>query len=98
MLYVYATQALDGDTTHQVDIYNYSAIIVEMDESFRKSLMEGYRNDLYWVRIRQMIDVNTKLVNADEGASLLFVRGIAANANLIFYRNKDIGLERLYIL
>ena len=58
--------------------------------------MEGYRNDPHWVRISNIIDDNTRLINTNEGASLPFVRG-TTNTDLIFYRNSDIGLERLYI-
>ena len=72
--------------------------MVEMDKGFYKDLMEGYRNDPRWARIGNMIDDNAKLVNANEGASLPFVRGSnTRNIDLIFYRNNDTGLERLCI-
>ena len=94
VLYACATQAINYGS-----VYNYSATMVEMDEAFHKSLVEGYQKDPHWKRIGDMIDENAKLVADGEGARLPFVRGTAAagNADLIFHRNKDTGLERLCI-
>ena len=90
VLYTQATQALGPCES----LHSYSATLIEIDEAFRDRLLQSYITDSHWHRIETMIDDNASHVVNGESADLPFVRG---SIELIFHRNKFIGLERLYI-
>ena len=94
VLYAFASQALEVDSTFG---YEFSSTQVQMNDTFRDRLVEGYAKDPKWTKIIKVLDDKTSIeqkFDAGEVTSLPFVRGSKGE---IFHINKFTGLERLCI-
>ena len=75
----------------------FTSTLVEIDDSFRKKLVDGYEDDAWWRKVKKQISNN--LLLGEDAALIPFQRGDqdSANKDLIFYVNRVTGYQRLCI-
>ena len=98
----YASDRSELDALHctscdVVPVYQYAATLVEMSEDFRKKILEGYKKDSGWRRVKEQICTNEEL--GENATKLRFEREAAITSSnfLIYHVDRATGHRRLCI-
>ena len=73
------------------NLYLYITIMIKINKAFYNKLLLNYNIDLYWKRIKDIVDLNVKYFINNKNVEFLFIYIIFFD--LIFYKNKFIDLE-----